>query len=341
MTGKKRQGLGAAGKILLILAAALCYFAAVKTYFSMEKNEVATVYLSASYPGRDAVQAILENCQEDGEITDVCFYWDGGVQTVENPGYVRQAQVQVTGLTGDASLYDWRGASLGDEDREGCVIDRETALELFGTENCVGNTLTLGEESYTVRRVTDWGQHVLLIHPTDRECVYSRVFIRPQKGETKENAASRFLMGYGLSGSLVDDDWLDQTALASLALFPAAALLGFWRFAEEKRKGGAKRTLGYYLWLGAEVLAAAAVLFAVIKCVQIPADWIPDKWSNFRFWGEKLSQERENLGWYLMLPKTVPQAERLMQAVRCMAGGAGSVLLLLAARPWNMPLNRV
>lgn len=315
-----RQRAGIA-RICFVLAAVLCYYFGVRSCFSMEKTGAAVIYLSASYPSRTAAEDILEDCQAGEDSVDVCFYWDGGLQSVKNENYGRSSKVLVAGLTGDASLYNWRGGALAQEDRTGCIIDRETALELFGSDNCTGSTVTLGENDYEIRRIVPWSQRIMLIHPTDKEVMYTRVFVRPRKGETLQNAGSRFLMSYGLSGSLVDDGWLAALAGAALLLFPAGLAAAFFKAVGDRRKAAGEHTREYWLWLGISVLAAGALLFFIYKNFSISSDWLPDKWSNFGFWPEKIAKERENLGLYLMLPKTVPQTEQIRKAAESLFCG--------------------
>lgn len=44
---------------------------------------------------------------------------------LQNPEYVRQTQVAVTGVLGKASLYDREGMALDENDQEGCIIDEK------------------------------------------------------------------------------------------------------------------------------------------------------------------------------------------------------------------------
>lgn len=325
---KQRAGLV---RMCLLLAAALFYYLGLKACFSMESTGAAAIYLSASYPDRISAEGILEDCREGDSPVDVCFYWDGGLQTITNENYFRSSEVLVAGLTGDASLYNWRGSALAQEDRKGCILDRETALELFGSENCIGSTVTLGENQYEIRQVAPWSQRIMLLHPMEKDTVYTRVFVRPGKGESPQHAANRFLMSYGLTGSLVDDGWLDALAKAALVLFPAGLAAAFFRTAGNRRKEAGKNAKGYWLWLGISIVSAGALLFFVYRNFSIPNDWLPDKWSNFGFWTEKLKKESENLGLYLMLPKTVPQTERIRLTAESLLWGSLSWILYLCA----------
>lgn len=317
--------------ICFMLAAVFCYYFGIGAYVSMENTESAVIYLSASYPDRTEVVKILEECQEAENPVDICFYWDGGLQRVENKNYKRSSKVLVAGLTGDASLYHFRGSALNEEDRRGCIIDKKTALELFGSADCIGSTVNFGGEQYEIRQVVLWKHQIMIIHPTKKDTVYTRVFVRVKKGESLQNASDRFLMSYGLNGSLVDDEWLLALALIALLFFPAGLVVMFFK-AASKRKKAAKDNKGeYWLWQCVMILGAGILLVLIYKNFHISSDWLPDKWSNFEFWLEKIKKERENLDLYLMLPKTVPQIERIWQAVKSMLGGIFALVLYLCA----------
>ena len=335
MTGKKRKAVRSVRYIILFLAAAFCYCGAIRSFFSMEKNSSASICFSGTYPDRTMAEEILKDSREEENPTDICFYWDGGIRTAENSRLARKSQVMVVGLLGDASLYSWHCNALSLDDREGCILDKKTALDLFGSENCIGSTVKLGEKNYVVRKVVPWSQRVILSHPTEKEMVFTRVFVRPKNGESQEKAADRFMMSYGLFGTLVEDEWPETVCKIALLFCTAVWTVLFFQFLcvkQEKyveQNEAGKHAVAYWLCSAGMLIAAGGLLFLSFRNVHVPADWLPDRWSDFEFWKRKISEEGENLCWYLILPKTVPQAERMMQVMRVLGFSAGAFLLSL------------
>ena len=321
--------------IFLLLAAAFCYYLAVKSFFSLEKNDSVSICLTGNYPNRAMAEEILKDSREEENLTDICFYWDGGIRTAENPGLARKSQVTAVGLLGDASLYSWHCNALSLDDREGCILDKKTAVELFGSENFIGSTVKLGEKNYVVRKVVPWTQRVILFHPTEKELVFTRVFVRPKNGESQKKAADRFMMSYGLFGTLVEDEWPETVCKIALLFCTAVWTVLFFQFLcvkQEKyveQNEAGKHAVAYWLCSAGMLIAAGGLLFLSFRNVHVPADWLPDRWSDFEFWKRKISEEGENLCWYLILPKTVPQAERMMQVMRVLGFSAGAFLLSL------------
>lgn len=159
-------------------------------------------------------------------------------------------------------------------------------MELFGSRNCVGGAVVLNDKTYLVRQAASWNMHRILIHPDAKDTIYTQVLVRPAKGQSKENAASGFLMSNGYFGTLVDDGWLENLT----SWFPAAfVLLGSLLYSGNpwqagKRQSLFKMDLTAFLWGGC--------LFFLSGWITFPYDWLPDKWSDFSFWARKKSKKK-------------------------------------------------
>lgn len=258
---------------------------------------------------------------------------------VTNPEDFRQTNARVTGIVGMAALYDRQAALLEENDETGCVIDKDTALELFGSENCAGSQLTVGEQIYEVRGVVSWNQHTMLIRPSRKNQVCTQVLIRGKKGQNLEGAASDFLVGNGLSGILVDDSWLEVI----LPWFPVAFLVMLiitvsrWLYEMEHEiwKNGIQRNREKKIdfrkcscFVIRILLWGIGLFFCVRLLSHIPQSWLPDKWSDFSFWPAKIRKTMEAFRWYIMFPKTMAQAERLMSGIGCIIKCGAAALLI-------------
>ena len=325
--------------VMAVLLTAALFYSGMKDYVKVGKTDTAVVELYGNCPTVNQAKQIWENYQSGDEITDFCFVWNGGVQVVTNPEDFRQTNARVTGAVGMAALYDRQATLLEENDETGCVIDKDTALELFGSENCVGNQLVVGEDIYEVRGVAFWSQHMLLIRPSQKNLFCTQVLIRSKKGQSVESTASNFLLGNGLSGTLVDDSWMDVI----LPLFPVACFVMFttsisrwmYRFEngdkqsgsrEEKRNGIDHKKFSCFIM---RILLWGICLFFCTRLLSdIPKSWLPDKWSDFSFWPVKIQKTVEAFRWYIMFPKTMAQAERLVRGISCMIKCGAAALLI-------------
>ena len=309
--------------VMAVLLTAALFYSGMKDYVKVGKTDTAVVELYGNYPAVNQAKQIWENYQSGDEITDFCFVWNGGVQVVTNPEDFRQTNARVTGAVGMAALYDRQAALLEENDETGCVIDKDTALELFSSENCAGSQLTVGEEIYEVRGVVSWNQHVVLIRPPQKNLVCTQVLIRGKKGQDLEGAASDFLMGNGLSGILVDDSWLNVI----LPWFPVAFLvmliITVSRWLHEMERGMWEN--GFVIRI---LLWGIGLFFCVRLLSHIPQNWLPDKWSDFSFWSGKIRKTMEAFRWYIVFPKTMAQVERLMSGIGCIIKCGAAALLI-------------
>lgn len=317
MTGKGRADFRRYGKRLFMwFLMLLCYFGALLAYGGMQEEAAVPVFLSAPCPNQHSVKEILEQEAESDPSISSCFYWDGGIETVTEPVYGRQAKVTAAGILGNAGLYDWRLNHFALEDREGCILDEESALELFGTRDAEGRRLLFRNREYEVRRVIPWTQRMFLFRPDDTACVYTRVFVKYQNRGNRQKTAEQFLMSHGLSGTVVEERILKGISLAVLFALPGAwtVSLGIWL--RQKRKQAEAEKKRRWFWTGICAAFYAVVLCAIWRYVRIPTDWLPGRWSDFQFWPAKLQAEAENLRLYLMMAKTVIQTENTIACFR-------------------------
>ena len=133
-------------------------------------------------------------------------------------------------LKGNPAGYDWQAAALTEGDPDGCVIDGTTAWELFGNKVPGGQILFQGR-TYTVRKVADWGQKILVFgaasaDDTETELFYNRLFIRRRNGETEESTVNGFLMKYGLQGTVVSSTLTEKCRTGGIT---AASGGSFWQ----------------------------------------------------------------------------------------------------------------
>ena len=88
----------------------------------------------------------------------------------------RQAQAMTVYLKGNPAGYDWQAAALTEGDPDGCVIDGTTAWELFGNKVPGGQILFQGR-TYTVRKVADWGQKILVFGAASADDTETELFL--------------------------------------------------------------------------------------------------------------------------------------------------------------------
>lgn len=303
----------------------VCYFGCLRSYGKIEKAEAVSIVFADYAPAGSEVRSILRSQEEAEKEEEACFYWEGGLVSVEEPMYGRRKKAFLAGVQGEASLFDWRIRGFADEDQEGCIIDRNTAQDLFGSSDAEGRELQIQNETYLVRRVIDWKQRLILIHNNEKDARYSRVFFQCKSGN-QSNMADQFLMRYGLSGEQAFAGTVQAFAGMAVWLLPLALFLELFLYAAEQKKAAAG-TKEERIWKGASLLLIAVLLYLFLWNFQIPADWLPGKWSDFSFWSRRIREEQEKMVYFFMVARTARETEILYETVCTVFLGILSVFI--------------
>lgn len=181
-------------------------------------------------------------------------------------------------------------------DDSGCIISRGLAMELFGSVGVSGKHVWCRDRSYVVRGVTDDSGCLILI-PAGKEEKMRYLLMDLGADSAGASEAERFLYRYGMDSGYVCVDG---------SLFFAAAgfscVLFLWVVLAVQCYGlvkyGKKMTVRKRLKLA--VVAAAVLLVSIVLIrylrLQIPADLIPGKWSDFDFWTGKWKELHSRMG---------------------------------------------
>ena len=248
--------------------------------------------------------------------------------TVENRDLNRFASCGKIVLWGNARLLLGATASLEENDQDGCLIDRSTAIALFGVPAPVGSRVDLGGEQRVVRGVLETDRPLVVLPAASRDAGLDHLTLRTPEGEHPRLTAEDFAARNGLTGV-----WSQPQTLAVLgrwlSLLPVLVLLlgevlrNIW--AAFSPEGGRGR-----LWLC--IALAGAMWFLLLWLTefrfQLPEEMIPNRWSDFDFWGRLFAEKREELLQALSSEKTVPELELLLPALQ--AAGLGVLAALLA-----------
>jgi hypothetical protein len=181
------------------------------------------------------------------------------------------------------------------DDYEGCLIDKNTAYELYRTVHAVGKLLTYQGKKYCVRGIVQSSETVCLIEIQEEDKAFSNLELCFTDKENGGALAADFMRQYGLTSSYTEIDGSLYSRLLELAYLLPAWLLGFCLLYD----------LLAALWkrrrLPCQVLALMFLLVALwpLLCwlmefdFYIPQQLIPTKWSDFSFWSRKLASLRE------------------------------------------------
>lgn len=314
----------------------LCLAMGRSAAMALEGRDLAgirTLTLNWSLTGQDGI-GIGEREQGQERVVKFVLWGQQDGVIVENPDLNRMGICAKISLRGESWLLQGGEAVLTEDDLTGCLMDRETAKMLFGLPDPIGCTVTVDGQERIVRGVTESAQPLVMVVAAANESGLDKLTLRVPEGESTKLTSEEFASRNGLFGT-----WGQPEAWANgsraLSLLPAAVLvlgviLWYVRAAFSPDAGRVQ------FWLCIVLAGAAwfALLWLTEFSFQLPQDMIPNKWSDFDFWGQLFREKREEAFRLISSSKTLPELELIMPAIQAACWGiAGALLVPLLPKP--------
>lgn len=303
----RRRGLLAAACVLGLFSLYL-FWQGTRTLAELEQAEKnVSVVCGTDIPAGDA-WTLLEKSREDAEDGELCpvFWMERENVQIRSELLGKQADVRLVCAAGNTELLFHGGSALAAGDTEGCLIDRDTARELFGYGESAGQRLCLDGETYEIRGVVEDAEGVLVIQAAeDADIGFDTVTVAA--GEKRQEEIKELLEGrYNIQGTLEEWNLLYGMAKFVLLLLPmaaaAAVLAGIRRNIREAAGRGEKIFWKLCFWAG--VLGS---LCAAAMQINIPSDMVPSTWSDFSFWSNLWEEKRSAVSFLLEMKKRAPE----------------------------------
>ncbi len=218
---------------------------------------------------------------------DVLFFSEKKKQTVENPLWYRRTKSTVVEIMGDSTLLFPFGYPLEAGDLKGCLLGEDSAWELFGGTEVIGEEIVYAGKTYVIRGILQ-KRDILVIEGGEDACFsYAGILgdTTLQKDERiteLQNLSGIFLteIPFRFYGTIVRAEIVVTAAF----LYGLAGLLICRKFKENKaiKKG---------VVLGAVPCAALGIAFVL----SITSYRMPDKVSDLSWWSSYFREEKE--GW--------------------------------------------
>lgn len=173
------------------------------------------------------------------------------------------------------------GALLSDNDNKSCVIDKQSAYSLFGTEDVIGLELKWNNENYIIKGVLDCTQEIMFVRANSQDQEeFSSIRINFESNDNTYEQAQNFILNYNLDGVIINDISPILIIVSQLAILPFILMLAFIVFDLVK------------LYKNHNNIVITVILFMITLLfiwitdfkIEIPSIYIPTKWSDFEFW---------------------------------------------------------
>lgn len=274
------------------------FFMAVQ-YCGKAKEESGTInaFLTGNALDKKEAEEICAREAEREAPVKLCFWGEEPKEEVACRETGNSRIVALTVLEGNAELVASKAASLTWQEN-GCLVDTETAQELFGTDRADGQILWCGEDAYTVQGTFESAKKMMIrsVKETDA-AMLNAVALELGESKNAQSDGEQFLMRYGLEGEIITLHLLVCVTEDLLLLLPAILAFSFLAMLFNRRNGSGSGS--GLKGNGLRFLGAAAVLAVLAWLVKsrfrIPADMVPSRWSDFSFWESWRKNQTQNL----------------------------------------------
>lgn len=208
--------------------------------------------------------------------------------------------------------------------QEGCLLDQKTAQSLFGTNDCHAQTILLGSRQYSVLGTLPAVQPAILRAAETADGAVLNRCVLASPAENGKETASQFMIRWGLQGSTIDFYALWVVTFNMLLILPTFLLLHFAVYGIRKVRISAYPVRMKYLLL---LIALLGMLFGVWKQIIILPDMIPDRWSDFSFWGRWWDDQWKNFQMVLRTPMCEGHLQMMLDMVKSILSSTAAILL--------------
>ncbi len=236
-------------------------------------------------------------------------------QNFENPDLGRTLSAPVLCLYGDSSLILSTDIELFADDTEGCLLSSAAAWELFGETSVSSGAIIYENRSYIVRGVYHDEDPVVIVSvrreqkktqqftedydesaafeasPEEaEEGTFDRILIRPTGNAARRlETIHAFENRHGFGSEKTDCGVYVRMGSVLAGLIPFFVFVIFIWLAISRIIMLRRRPFWLVIACGAAALAFCAFFFVFRYHPRIPVDLIPNRWSDFEFWGEKIT----------------------------------------------------
>lgn len=307
-------------KTLQLFALAILY--GLAAFFCDSVKEAANrTYLLLEEPiGTIQAENIFMREADLSDSMGFCFWGEADAAYISCNATGGIAEVKQILISGNAELLDVGVLAW----QEGCFLDQKTAQNLFGTDNCNAQTILLGSRQYPVLGTLPAVQPTILrVAETADGAVLNRCVLAAP-AENGNGTASQFMIRWVLQGSSIDFYAIWAVTFNMLPVLPTYLVLHFAVYGIRKVRNSAFPGQMKYLLL---LIALLGMLFGIWKQIIILPDMIPDRWSDFSFWGRWWDDQWKNFQMVLRTPMSEGHLQMMLDMVKSILSSTAAILL--------------
>lgn len=156
--------------------------------------------------------------EDDGKAFGFTAWKEQTDQTVTDPDLGRSVQTHVVSLYGSSESVLPVAPVLDADDAAGCLVAKDTAWQLFGSTDVVGQTICVDANVYTIRGIVMLPATGVYVQICGNESTHKQMkFNLLTLGTADKESGNQFLSEYALTGRVIrSDNLLDVTRYTEL-----------------------------------------------------------------------------------------------------------------------------
>lgn len=282
----------------LVIITIMCFILSINYTLNLKKEKhTINIYFDDENMSLSNIKSIREE-EEKKENPVIFTAWkQESKQSIENEELNRSIEVTSILVNGDSSLIV-NGTILFEDDKEGCLIDKDTAYKLFGDTNIIGKKIKYKDRELIVRGIHKGTSSTILMQTLDN---YEGNINGITLYKGKDTNIKKFITSYGSSDNTVDNKIYYNFSKFCVLVLPAIILICI-EFKLFKKVLQAKNK---YILKSLYIILILTLLIIFIKAIniKIPLEMLPNEWSDFKFWGELYKIYIKKIKYFLYMKK--------------------------------------
>lgn len=292
--------------IIVLIAGTFLWIVSIlnQTYIS-DYHDAVSVRFHEPEITKHRIDNILEVMilREDNHIPEITLWQRDEHIDITNEREDKSIEISLITVAGDMSrIYPVPlvgGGYLSEEDNFGCVIDKATAYKLFGNSDVIGVKINYDKREYIIRGIIEEvGSNVVIIQEEASSYKsidakkYSCMELSYTDTENAKLRAEEFILTNGLGSPDTIIDAYQNQKLSYMLIHIPLWLSALMIIIYTARKVYSLRASIIFTLIG--VIGTVVLCVSLIKVTNMylyfPSSMIPNRWSDFDFWADKLRE---------------------------------------------------
>lgn len=302
-------------------------------------KHVANIYMDNSSLTADTVSN-MHNLEKNEDIKLSFTSWKQiDNVTVENTYLNKNSTVDVIKVCGDSSLVI-NGPILFLDNKEGCLLDKETAYDLFGSTEVIGQVINYEDRELTVVGIHE-GVDNTIVMQTDSNSKESMDAISVEVLDTASRSIKSFSDRYSINGNGIDNRIYYNIANVFILMLPFIIFIMLLVIFIKEIISVKRKPVLFSIYIIITIIFFAIFIKILGIEMKIPYDIIPNKWSDFDYWGELFTKYKEKIETLMYMKKYNIDIPIIQNTIKSIVFSVLSIILFFKFKSRvNVNLNK-